>query len=118
MRDTLTGSLFGPLAQTREPEVRRATLPERFEDFHEANPHVYDALRGLAMELVAHGRRRGAIAQLFEVLRWQYAISTVGDDDFMLNNDYRAFYARLLMSREPALWEFFELRRSVAGGVK
>lgn len=31
-------------------------------------------------------------------------------DEYKLNNDYRAFYARLLMANEPELAGFFETR--------
>lgn len=98
------------------PEEPPATLPERFAEFHASNPHVYGHLRTLALGLRRRGHESGGIAQLFEVLRWQQAMQTVGDD-FKLNNDYRAFYARMLMSEEPELAGFFEIRSSAAGGA-
>ena len=60
-------------------------------------------------------RRRGVtqygIGGLFEVLRWQRRMETVDPaSDYKLNNNYRSFYARLLMEREPELRDFFELR--------
>lgn len=39
-----------------EPE---ATIAERFQAFHEANPHVYEALRDMALWLKDQGKRAG-----------------------------------------------------------
>ncbi len=79
-----------------------------FRRFHEANPHVYDTLREMALRLKRAGRSRYSIKGLFEVLRWSHAQTT--GDEFKLNNNYHALYARELMNREPLLAEFFELR--------
>ncbi len=98
-----------------DPVVEGVTLQERFESFHRINPHVYDALRSLALDLVARGRRRIGIGMVFEVLRWQRMMATSGDP-WKLNNTYRAPYARLLMEREPALAGVFETRRSQVDG--
>lgn len=100
------------LTPTRQPDELPATLEERFQAFHELNPHVYRHLRRLALDLARRDRRMG-IGGLFEVLRWQYAIVTTGDP-FRLNNNYRAFYARLLMDSEPELEGFFDTRRQPA----
>ncbi len=87
------------------------TLEERFEEFHRKNPHVYQALRRLALDMRARGRKRYGMKGLFEILRWSYAMRTEDpDSEFKLNNVYTAFYARLLMQQEPALRGFFELR--------
>lgn len=67
------------------------TLPERFAAFHAANPHVYTALRRLALQMRRAGVRRCGMKMLFEVLRWQYKLQTQGDE-YRLNNVYTAFY--------------------------
>lgn len=89
--------------------VRRDTMQETFEDFHSANPHVYEYLREYALMVKRTGRRIGMKA-LFERLRWDYMVSTTSSTGFKLNNNYTAFYARLLMETEPALRGFFETR--------
>ena len=102
---------FTPIAPTHTPNhARGATLEEQFAAFHSANPHVYQALRRLAVQMVRRGHRRIGIKMLFEVLRWQYAMQTIDDSDFKLNNSYTSFYARLLMEREPELAGYFETR--------
>lgn len=94
------------------------TLDQQFAEFHEQNPHVYEMLRRLALDAARHGRKLG-IAMLFEVLRWQYAMNTNDQaSEFKLNNNYRAFYARLLMEREPELADYFETRTQTWRTVK
>lgn len=90
---------------------RRTPIEERFQEFHETNPHVYEQLRNLALRLKRRGRTRYGMKGLFEVLRWQHAMET-DDPEFKLNNNYTAHYARLLMEREPELAGFFEIRKS------
>lgn len=103
-------SLFDLFAPVVTPEYESgATIGERFEAFHGRNPHIYAELRRMALALRQRGMARYGIAGLFETLRYHYAIQTQGDD-FKLNNDFRALYARLLMRNEPALYGFFEIR--------
>lgn len=88
-----------------------STYQERFEDFHRHNPWVYHALVALARGLQQRGHRRVGIKMLFEVLRWQYAMSTVDpSSEFKLNNNYHSRYARLILAQEPDLADIFELR--------
>lgn len=87
-----------------------AAMTREFEDFHRDNPHVYAELRRLALELVDAGATRVGMKMLFEVLRWSQMRTT--GEDFKLNNDLTAPYARLLMDREPRLAGVFETRRS------
>jgi hypothetical protein len=85
-----------------------------FDRFHANNPHVYKTLVALARQWVSRtGRSKLGIATLFERARWEIAVTTVGDD-FRLNNSHRAYYARLIMLREPDLAGLFDLRASEA----
>lgn len=91
-------------------------LTTRFEEFHAANPHVYRTLVEQARRWVREtGRHKLGAQMLIERVRWVLAITTRGDD-YKINNDYAAFYARLLMYREPDLAGLFDLRRSEADG--
>lgn len=89
------------------------SLRENFDRFHERNPHVYDELVKLAREWQ---RRRASgkcgIGMLYEVCRWHLSLRTEGEP-LALNNNYRAFYARLIME-EPGLAGIFETRRQRA----
>jgi len=86
---------------------------QRWREFHDANPHVYEWLRDAALKLKARGRERYGIGALVEAFRFHAAMTTDGDD-FKLNNNFRAFYARKIMAECPDLAGFFETRASVA----
>ncbi|MBO9522336.1 MAG: hypothetical protein J7518_12435 [Nocardioidaceae bacterium] len=85
-----------------------ASLVDRFAAFHDANPHVADALEHLAAQWLTHRDHVGMKA-LFERLRWESGIRTEGDP-YVLNNNYTAYYARLLIDRRPEWASAFRLR--------
>jgi hypothetical protein len=87
---------------------------EKFEAFHRENPMVYRTLVRLAREWVNQtGRSKIGIKSLYEVARWKIAIET-SDPDYKLNNNFTAFYSRLIMLREPDLDGVFDCRTSEA----
>lgn len=84
-------------------------IEQDFNEFQAKNPRVYIQLVSLARELKSKGHRKIGIGMLFEVIRWQTMLRTYGDV-YKLNNNYRSRYARKIMSQEPDLDGFFELR--------
>jgi hypothetical protein len=90
------------------------SIADRFEDFHKANPAVYSTLVYLAKQWARQtaGRKLG-IKTLYERARWEISLET-SDPNFKLNNNFTAFYARLLMRNEPDLAGMFDLRCSEA----
>lgn len=83
-----------------------AELEADFLAFHEAHPHIYRLLRDFAVE-AKHKGERGSIAALAEkARRW----GTPGTCTYCFDNSHRAFYARLLMEREPELAGYFSVR--------
>jgi hypothetical protein len=84
-----------------------------FWEFHQTNGGVYEAFVRLAREAVGRGRTKIGIQMLFEVVRWEHFLRTEGDD-FKLNNNWAAFYARLIMDQEEDLRDIFNLRRCKA----
>ena len=103
---------FGPLpAMMPWSAPEDASIQERFEAFHAANPHVYDLLARMARRARAMGRKQIGIGMMFEVLRWNYLVRTEhAEGEFKLNNNFRSRYARLLTEREPDLADAFEMR--------
>lgn len=87
------------------------TLEDNFLRFHAENPHVYALLAKLARRWRTRRPGRGCgIKMLFETARWYLDLRGEGEP-IALNNNYTAFYARLLMEREPDLAGLFETRR-------
>lgn len=86
------------------------SLREKWWAFHVANLHVYTLLRDMALELKAQGINKCGISLLWERLRWESYVQTQGQGEYKLSNNHRAFYARFLMAREPALAGFFAIK--------
>jgi hypothetical protein len=81
-----------------------------FETFNEQNPHVLDRLIGLARKQQAAGQTRLGMKMLFEVLRYEESLYTIGNA-FKMNNSFAPYYARLVQSVDPALGGLFETRK-------
>jgi hypothetical protein len=84
---------------------------KKFLDFHEKNPQVYKVLLMLAREAVRRGRTKIGMKMLYERARWEFFLGTAGDDEYKLNNNYTAFYARLIMRENQDLRDVFETRQ-------
>lgn len=80
-----------------EPE---ATLAERFAAFHAANPHVADVFERLVRQWLNAGHERVGMKAVAERARWESGLSMPGEP-WRINNSYVAFYARLLIERNP-----------------
>jgi hypothetical protein len=85
-----------------------------FLKFHAEHPDIY---RLLADNARAYRRQTGhekvGIALLWERLRWVLTVDVQGGDP-KLCNTHRAYYARLLMAREPDLRGVFDVRKADA----
>lgn len=103
--DFLLGELTSP--------IERA-----FVAFHRANPHVYQELERLALQLwnKRHPPRIG-VRMLWETMRYNRWLTTESLDEFKLNDHYIALYARLLIARNPGLAGVIELRERREGSL-
>ena len=85
-------------------------LLARFKEFHNANPVVYDLFREKALQMLLTGRGKYSAWVIIQVIRWESDLRTKGDL-FKVNNDFIALYARLLIYRDRAFEDFFEIRQ-------
>jgi hypothetical protein len=92
------------------PGKQRSKLEQAFWDFHEEHPSVYDTLVMLARDWKERRVQRIGIATVFETARYLLEIER-DDDGLKLNNNHRAYYARLIMRDEPDLEDIFRLRQ-------
>lgn len=101
----------GPLFPLDNGE--QSKLEKAFWKFHNKNPAVYRLLVRFARQWRQRFGPDAAMGmkQLFERVRWEMAFRTVGDCQFKLNNNHTAFYARLVMERNPDLEGIFYLRK-------
>ena len=89
----------------------------RFRLFHQANPHILDAMVRLARQARAAGYETYGIAALFEVLRWERTVVTRDPtSDYKLCNDYKPMYARLIAIMHTDLDGFFIQHQLFEGG--
>lgn len=98
------------LEPVRQPEWQGQTIQDRFDEFHALNPHVARRLAEMALQEKRRGWQWGSIDMLCHALRRDYRLQTTGDD-FKINNNFTALYARLLMDQWPELQGFFETRK-------
>jgi hypothetical protein len=92
----------------------RGELEEKFWEFHSAHPEVYKTLVHFARQW--RGRRGSdaicGIGALYERARWEMWFESLdGTEPPKLSNNHRAFYARLIMERNPDLEGIFNLKR-------
>ena len=84
---------------------------QQFWRFHEDNPHVYEHLKALCLEVRRRGVQRFGIRTVWERLRWHARFETIrAPGAWKLNDHYTRYYARLLMAQEPELAGMFETR--------
>jgi hypothetical protein len=89
------------------------TLQERFEQFHQANPHIYDMLVELSRKMKAKKTmRQWSVYAAYELVRYQWNNRTRSFDDYKLPNEFRPIYSRLIMEQEPDLDGFFRIKGS------
>lgn len=89
-------------------------IEKAFWKFHEENPHVYVLFDRFANEVVRAGRDVFSVSLIIERIRWYTNIETHGDD-FKINNNFRAYYARLWMKNNPQHNGLFRIRQLLAG---
>lgn len=83
-------------------------LESAFQDFHEANPGVYRLFDRFTRQLLTRGVSRYSADAILHRIRWETAITT--GDEFKINNNFSAYYARLWLRNNPEHSGFFVLR--------
>jgi len=92
-------------------ETRQDELQAEFDRYHQENPKVYEAFKRLTFQLINAGRENFSASAVVERIRWGVSIGEYGPDDFKINNNYRAFYARLFHVEHPNHDGFFRTRK-------
>lgn len=103
-------TLFNQLKLTKVEGLSKMPTRQAFNEFHKANPWVVVELEKIAWEMIRHGRRKIGIQACVEVFRWESRRHTIGNE-FKLNNNFCALYARMIMDRNPHWGQVFEIRK-------
>ncbi len=83
-------------------------MRETFEQYQERNPRIYKEFVHYAMELINAGETRIGSKAIFERIRWQSKIER--NDEFKINNNFTADYARKFEQDFPHFEGIFEKR--------
>lgn len=107
----MTADLTLDLPDLIVPEhIPEATIEERAQAFHEANPWVLANMIALADAYRARGATRVGVKHLAEIIRWEHGRATQGDA-FRFNNSHTSRFARLMVERRPDLADLIETRK-------
>ena len=91
----------------------RPTLADRFNEYDNNNPHVWQLFKQFACDAYQAGHARFSAQSIIERIRWKTSVETRGGE-FKINNDFAACYARKFHAENPHLDGFFRTRSSVA----
>ena len=91
------------------------TLRELATQWMDDNPEAMRHFAGFAEQLRARGRRFG-IGLLAERVRWEMTMRG-GDEDFKVNNNFRAYIARRLIADDPRLAGHIKCRVTKAANL-
>jgi hypothetical protein len=86
-------------------------LFEAFVAFHHANPAVLPLLVRFARAAHQSGHTHYGIGAIWERVRWHLSIDTHDPTGLKLNNNHRAYYARLIALLHPDLTSLFATRQ-------
>lgn len=110
IHDGESATILSPIVKPeKDGSSETSSLERQFLRFDELNPHVNDMIVKIAFELKRRGFKRAGMKMIFERLRWLWAMQTQGED-YKLNNNYTAFYARKVMREHQELEGFFKTR--------
>jgi myosin-crossreactive antigen len=102
----MQGDLFGT------PEKPLTELEAAFWVFHIENPRIYELFDKYTRYAVRKGRTKFGVSVIIEQIRWYTTIVTESADGFKINNDHRAYYARLWMRNNPGHAGLFRTRKT------
>lgn len=100
--------------------MAKITIQEAFEEFHRANPHIYEMFIFFAKELLKAGHKRISPRHILERIRWELMAPTKATrgagwhvhagKPFKINNNFSSRYARLFLEQYPKAHACVEIR--------
>lgn len=83
-------------------------IKKTFEEYDNENPEIWKSFEAKTLQLIKMGRTHYGAKAITEVIRYETIVE--GNDEFKLNNNYTAGYARKFMTYHPSHKRFFETR--------
>lgn len=78
--------------------------------FHSENPVVWDLFRRFARDAAGAGREHYSANAIFERIRWYLDVEIKSDREVKLNNNFRAYYARMFSATHSDAADLFRTR--------
>jgi hypothetical protein len=94
----------------REQASRADQIFAAFSKFHQGNPEIWTLFRRFSVEMISRGREHYSSNAVFERIRWHIDLQK-SDSELKLNNNFRAYYARLFHVAYPQYDGFFRNRK-------
>lgn len=98
-----------------ETTTRADQIQIAFENFHHANPSVWQFFKSYTFDVVNSGRKHYSADAICHRIRWYKSIEE-GDGEFKINNNFTAYYARMFDEEFPKHKGFFRNRRRASKG--
>ena len=92
-------------------------LEQEFVEFDEQNPGVWELFQRFTFELISFGYRHHSADAVMHRVRWESSIQTSSEDEFKINNNHVAFYARKFHDEYPIFRDFFRVRKQKRSGT-
>jgi hypothetical protein len=112
---SLFESLPNPHAEGSDASSRYEQMRAAAVAFHEAHPRVWLLFLRFTFDRIDKGYKAYSVNAIFERIRWETGEAQVDpEQEFKLNNNHRAFYARAFMHRNPSFAGFFRTREQTS----
>ena len=96
------------------PKQEMSELESKFWEYHNANPHVANMLYDVLVRAFKKGFQKYGIGAATEVVRWERGPEVIKTDRFKINNNHRAFYARLFQINYPEYANRVQVREQIS----
>lgn len=86
------------------------TIKQAFDEFHSANPHIYEQFKEIAFMLIRRNKKKISSKMIINHIRWMVYVQTADDTGYKINDAYTPHYARLFIYDYPQHETKFETR--------
>lgn len=81
-----------------------------FQQYHQANPHLYELYKSIALQLIQQNRRVIGSAHIFQKMRYEYQFKTDGSP-FKIDNNFAPMYARKFVLEHLQFGHLFKFKQ-------
>lgn len=87
------------------------TLTERFETYHENNPHIYEMFVEKTMFVINQGIKKIGAWVIIGEIRWLGIVVNRDGERYKISNDLTALYARKFQKDYPQFAYIFDTKQ-------